>query len=78
MNISKAEIIKAFRKPFTRCVEEVTLIANHRGEISNSKSEWHPAKVIRTSTLVVRRCGGGQGAGRRPRGGGGGKEEGWL
>ena len=31
----KVEILKAFRKPFTRCVEEGTLIASHQGEILN-------------------------------------------
>ena len=72
----KVEIMKAFRKPFTRCDEEGTLIANHQGETLNSKSEWHQAKVIRTNTLVVqggaevrRVQGGGQGGGRGGQGG---------
>ena len=34
-------------------MEEGTLIANHQGEVLNSKSEWHQAKVVRTSTRVV-------------------------
>ena len=46
-------ILKAYRKPFTKCVEEGTYIANHNGELLNSKSEWHQAKLIRTTTAVV-------------------------
>jgi hypothetical protein len=47
------EILKAYNKPFTKCVEEGTLIANHQGELLNSKSEWHQAKVICTTLTVV-------------------------
>ena len=47
------QILKAYKKPFTKCVEEGTLIANHEGELLNSKSEWHQAKIIRTTTSVV-------------------------
>ena len=49
----EVQILKAYQKPFTRCVEEGTLIYSHDGEILNSKSEWHQAKVIRTTTKVV-------------------------
>ena len=72
-------ILKAYKKAFTKCVEEGTLIANHAGEILNSKSEWHQATVIRTTTTVVQggadvlsQLGNGhqggqrQGAGQRP------------
>ena len=38
----------AGHKPFKRLEEEGTLIASH-----NSKSEWHPAKVVRTTMQVV-------------------------
>ena len=62
------------------CVEEGTYIANHQGQILNSKSEWHQPKLIRTTTTVVvvqggadsLRAGGGRaeggqgGGGRRP------------
>jgi hypothetical protein len=69
----KIEVLKAYRKPFTKCVEEGTYIANHQGEILNSKSEWHQAKIIRTTTKVVQggaevgreQGAGGQGAGQR-------------
>ena len=47
------KILKAFKKAFTKCVDEGTLIASHGGEILNSKSEWHQAKVIRTTTQVL-------------------------
>ena len=72
----EVKILKAYKKPFTMCVEEGTYIANHRGELLNSKSEWHQPKLIRTTTTVVQggadslragggRAGGGQGGGRR-------------
>ena len=72
-------IIKAYKKPFTKCVEEGTYIANHKGEVLNSKSEWHQAKIIRTTTRVMQ--GGAEvlrqqevGAGQQ--GGGAGQQEG--
>ena len=34
-------------------VEEGTYISNHKGELLNSKSEWHQAKIIRTTTQVI-------------------------
>ena len=73
----EVKILKAYQKPFTRCVEEGTFICSHEGEILNSKSEWHQAKVIRTTTMVVqggaevgRGQGGGPGAGQEGEGGG--------
>ena len=47
------QILKSYKKPFTRLVEEGTFIASHNGELLNSKSEWHQAKVVRTTTQVV-------------------------
>ena len=58
-----------------------TYIANHGGELLNSNSVWHQAKLIRTTTRVVQggadsllqqRAGGrvggvGQGIGDQPR-----------
>ena len=67
------QILKAYKKPFTRLVEEGTFITSYRGELLNSKSEWHQAKVVRTRTEVVQggaevvqhQAGGGsQGEGR--------------
>ena len=45
--------MKAYRKAFTKCIEEGTYIASHEGEVLKSKSEWHQTKVIRTTTKVV-------------------------
>ena len=71
------KILKAYKKPFTMCVEEGTYISSHKGELLNSKSEWHQAKVIRTTTSVVqggaetvRQLGASRGGG--PAGGRGG------
>ena len=47
------EIMKAYRKPFTRLVEEGTYISSHKGELLNSKNEWHQAKLVRTTTRVI-------------------------
>ena len=52
---------------YTRLVEEGTFIASHNGELLNSKSEWHQAKVVRTTTQVVQ---GGAEVLQRQRGGG--------
>ena len=41
MYLFEIEIIKAYKKPFIRNVEEGTFIAYHNGEIVNLKSEWH-------------------------------------
>ena len=49
----EVRILKAYKKPFTMCVEEGTYISSHKGELLNSKSEWHQAKLIRTTTRVV-------------------------
>ena len=47
------KILKAYQKPFTMLVEEGTYISNHKGELLNSRNEWHQAKIIRTTTRVV-------------------------
>ena len=47
------QILKAYKKPFTRLVEEGTYITSHRGELLNSKNEWHQAKLVRATTQVV-------------------------
>ena len=47
------QILKAYKKPFTRLVEEGTYISSHQGELLNSKNEWHQAKIVRTTTRVV-------------------------
>ena len=70
----EVQILKAFKKPFTRLVEEGTLISNHEGELLNSKNEWHQAKIVRTTTKVIQGGAellqqGGRGGGGRPLGG---------
>ena len=67
------EILKAYKKPFTRLVEEGTYITSHKGELLNSKNEWHQAKLIRTTTHVIQGGaellqGGGRGEGGHPLG----------
>lgn len=47
------EILKSYSKAFTKCVEEGTFITSHKGEVLNSKSEWHQAKIVRTTTSVI-------------------------
>ena len=70
------KILKAYQKPFTMLVEEGTFISNHKGELLNSKNEWHQAKIIRTTTWVVQGGadvllgGAGGGGGVRGRAGG--------
>ena len=66
----EVQILKAYKKPFTRLIEEGTVITSHKGELLNSKSEWHQAKVVRTRTEVIQ--GGAEVVqGRRERGQGG-------
>ena len=67
----EVQILKAYKKPFTRLIEEGTFITSHKGELLNSKSEWHQAKVVRTRTEVIQ--GGAEVVqGRRERGPNGG------
>ena len=44
-------IVKAYKKPITRIIEEGVFIVNYEGEILNSKTEWHQPKIIRTTVL---------------------------
>ena len=69
-DLFEIKVLKAYKKPFTRNVEEGTYIANHEGIILNSKSEWHQPQIVRTRTTVVQ--GGADqhtGAGARDKGG---------
>ena len=66
--------IQAYQKPFTRLVEEGTFISSHKGELLNSKNEWHQAKIVRTTTKVIQGGAevlqqGGRGGGGQPLGG---------
>ena len=40
------EIMKSFKKPLTKIIEEGTFIINYQGEVLNSKEEWHHPKII--------------------------------
>ena len=68
------QILKAYKKPFTRLVEEGTYISSHKGELLNSKNEWHQAKLVRTTTRVIQ--GGAELLRGEGRGGGRGGGEG--
>ena len=43
------EIVKSYKKPLTRIIEEGTFIVNYQGEVLNSKNKWHQPKIIRTT-----------------------------
>ena len=45
------KIVKSYKKPLTRCVEEGTFIVNFEGEVLNSKNEWHQPRIICTTVL---------------------------
>ena len=45
------KIVKSYKKPLTRCVEEGTFIVNFEEEVLNSKKEWHQPKIIRTTVI---------------------------
>ena len=47
------EILKSYNRAFTKCVVERTYISSHKGEVLSSKSEWHQAKIVRTTTRVI-------------------------
>ena len=55
------KIVKSYKKPLTRCVEEGTFIVNFEGEVLNSKNEWHQPRIIRTTVVQ----GGAEMAGNR-------------
>ena len=40
-------MLRAYRKPFTRGVDEGTNIGEHKEELLNSKSEWRQPSMIR-------------------------------
>ena len=45
----EVEIVKAYTKPMTRQTEEGIFMINVKGELLNSKTEWHQPKLIRTT-----------------------------
>ena len=48
-DLFEIEIVKAYSKPMTRQTEEGTFMINIKGELLNSKTEWHQPKIIRTT-----------------------------
>ena len=44
-------IIKSYKKPMTRNIEEGTFIISYQGKILNPKNEWHQPKIIRTTVV---------------------------
>ena len=43
------KIVRADNKPVIRQTEEGTFMINIKGELLNSKTEWHQPKLIRTT-----------------------------
>ena len=66
---SNTQSLQAYKKPFTRLVDEGTYISSHKGELLNSKNEWHQAKLVRTTTQVIQ-AGGAELLQRAARGSG--------
>ena len=52
-DLFEIEIIKAYKQPFTRNIEDGTFIANHDGEILNSQSEWHQPQIVWTKITII-------------------------
>ena len=45
-DIYDVKVLRAYRKPLTRGVDEGTNIGAHEGELLNSKSEWRQPSII--------------------------------
>ena len=43
------EIVKSYKKPLTRIIEEGTFIINYQGDVLDSKNKRHQPKIIRTT-----------------------------
>ena len=63
MNYDSVKVVRAYSKVLTRCVDEGTFIAEHKGELLNSKSEWRQPRIIRNVILSggAEMAGGGNG-----------------
>ena len=46
-DVGDIKVLRAYRKPLTRGVDEGTNIGAHEGELLNSKSEWRQPSIIR-------------------------------
>ena len=49
----KMNVVRSFRDPLSRQVTEAVLIKNHRGELLNSKAEFHQPSIVRVRTELV-------------------------
>ena len=47
-------VIKKFKDPLSRQVTEAVLIKNHRGELLNSKAEFHQPPIVRIRREIIR------------------------
>ena len=72
-DVFSVKVVRAYSKVLTRCVDEGTFIAEHKGELLNSKSEWHQPSIIRNVIVSggAEVVGGEQGRGRGGQDGGG-------
>ena len=50
----KIQVVKSCRDPLTRQVTEAVIIKNHRGELLNTKSEFHQPPLVRIRSEIVR------------------------
>ena len=48
------KVVKTFKDPLSRQVTEAVLIKNHRGELLNSRSEFHQPPLVRIRSEIIR------------------------
>ena len=47
-------VLKKFKDPLSRQVSEAVLMKNHRGELLNSKAEFHQPPLVRIRSEIIR------------------------
>ena len=47
------KVVRSFRDPLTRQVTEAVMIKNHRGELLNSKAEFHQPSLMRIRSEIT-------------------------
>ena len=47
-------VLRSFKDPLSRQVTEAIMIKNHRGEILNSKAEFHQPPIVRIRNEIIR------------------------
>ena len=50
----RMRVVKTFKDPLSRQVTEAVLIKIHRGELLNSKSEFHQPSIVRIQSEIIR------------------------